>query len=43
MFQELVPRLRRVLFLYDHSDIYAAEAAALYQQAARLLGIDWCQ
>ena len=43
MFQELVPGLRRVLFLYDHQDRYAAAAAALYQQAARQLGIDWVE
>ncbi|HMB47256.1 MAG TPA: ABC transporter substrate-binding protein [Afifellaceae bacterium] len=43
VFQELIPELRRVLFLYDHQDLYSAEAAALYKQAARQLGVEWVE
>jgi putative ABC transport system substrate-binding protein len=39
VFQELVPSLKRVLFLYDATDIYAEQAATLYQSAARRLGM----
>jgi putative tryptophan/tyrosine transport system substrate-binding protein len=40
LFQELVPALKRVLFLYDATDIYAQEAAASYREAARRLGLE---
>lgn len=43
VFQELLPQLRRVLFLYDHQDVYSAEAATLYKQASRQLGIEWVE
>jgi putative ABC transport system substrate-binding protein len=43
VFQELLPTLYRVLFLYDTHDVYSAEAAALYRQAARRLGIEWVE
>ena len=39
VFQELVPSLKRVFFLYDATDIYAAQAAASYQSTAQHLGI----
>ena len=40
MFYELVPTLKRVLFLYAANDIYSEQAAKLYQSAARRLGIE---
>ena len=40
LFQELVPALKRVLFLYDAMDVYAQEAAASYREAARRLGLE---
>jgi putative ABC transport system substrate-binding protein len=40
VFYELVPDLKRVLFLYDRRDVYAAAAAALYQEAGRELGLE---
>jgi putative ABC transport system substrate-binding protein len=43
VFQELLPQLRRVLFLYDHQDVYSAEAATLYKKASRQLGIEWVE
>lgn len=43
VFQELLPGLRRVLFLYDHQDVYSAQAATLYKNAARQLGIEWVE
>jgi putative ABC transport system substrate-binding protein len=39
MFQQLVPGLRRVLFLYEATDVYAQEAAKGYRAAARRLGL----
>jgi len=39
IFQELVPALHRVLFLYAATDVYAQEAATAYREAARRLGI----
>ncbi len=39
VFQQLVPGLKRVLFLYDATDVYSQAAAKLYQGAARRLGI----
>lgn len=43
IFQELLPKLRRVLFLYDQNDLYSAEAARLYKNASRRLGIEWVE
>ena len=40
LFQELVPGLKRVLFLYEATDVYAQEAAAAYREAARRLGLE---
>ena len=40
MFYELVPTLKRVLFLYAANDTYSEQAAKRYQLAARRLGID---
>lgn len=39
IFQELVPALQRVLFLYDATDVYSQAAATLYREAAQRLGI----
>jgi putative ABC transport system substrate-binding protein len=40
MFYELVPTLKRVLFLYAAKDMYSEQAANLYQSAARRLGVE---
>jgi putative ABC transport system substrate-binding protein len=40
MFSELVPTLKRVLFLYAANDMYSEQAANLYQSAARRLGVE---
>jgi putative ABC transport system substrate-binding protein len=40
LFQETIPGLRRVLFLYDASDTFALKEAATYRRAARQLGIE---
>jgi putative ABC transport system substrate-binding protein len=40
MFHELIPSLKRVLFLYSANDIYSQQAAELYRGAARRLGIE---
>jgi putative ABC transport system substrate-binding protein len=40
IFQELIPGLRRVLFCYDATVVYGAEAARSYRQAAQRLGIE---
>ena len=40
VFHELVPTLKRVLFLYDVHDVYPAAAARLYEQAAQRLGME---
>jgi putative ABC transport system substrate-binding protein len=39
IFQELIPHLQRVLFLYDSTDTDSAAAAKGYREAARQLGI----
>ena len=39
IFRELVPGLRRVLLLYDPSDLVAAASAELHRNAARQLGL----
>lgn len=39
VFQALVPGLRRVLCLYEATDVYAQEAAKGYRAAARRLGL----
>lgn len=39
LFREIIPRLKRVLFLYNPSDAYAVAAAGVYRDAARRLGI----
>jgi putative ABC transport system substrate-binding protein len=39
VFQELIPHLRRVLFLYDPADTDSVEAAQVYREAAHRLGI----
>jgi len=39
IFQELVPGLKRVLFLYDATDVHAEAAASVYREAAQRLGI----
>jgi putative ABC transport system substrate-binding protein len=39
VFQELIPELKRVLFLYDAADAYAAKEAGVYREAARRLQI----
>jgi putative ABC transport system substrate-binding protein len=39
IFQELIPHLKRVLFLYDARDADSMEAAKVYREAARHLGI----
>lgn len=39
-FYELIPTLKRVLFLYAAHDLYSVQAAKLYQSAARRLGIE---
>ena len=40
VFKELIPTLKRVLFVYDPSDVYPAKAAGLLQQAAHRLGLE---
>jgi putative ABC transport system substrate-binding protein len=40
IFQELIPTLKRVLFPYDVSDVYAVRMARIYGDAARDLGIE---
>ena len=39
-FHELIPTLKRVLFIYDATDTDSEQAAALYQRAAKRLGIE---
>ena len=39
IFQELIPHLKRVLFLYDPTDADSVGAAKVYREAARQLGI----
>ena len=38
IFQELIPHLKRVLFLYDPTDADSVEAAKVYREAAHQLG-----
>jgi putative ABC transport system substrate-binding protein len=40
VFQSLIPALKRVLLTYDATDVYGAEAARSYRQAAQSLGIE---
>jgi len=40
LFREIVPNLKRVLFLYDTADARAVAAAKVYREAARRLGIE---
>ena len=40
VFREIVPNLRRVLFLYDITDASAVAEAKVYPEAARRLGIE---
>ena len=39
LFQEMIPGMKRVLFPYDPSDVYAVAAVNVYRDAARRLGI----
>jgi putative ABC transport system substrate-binding protein len=39
VFQEMLPGLKRVLFLYDATDAYAVAEARTYRDAARALGM----
>jgi putative ABC transport system substrate-binding protein len=39
LFQEMIPGMKRVLFPYDPSDVYAVAAVKVYRDAARRLGI----
>ena len=39
IFKEMIPGLKRVLFVYDPSDPHAAAAARAYRDAARQLGV----
>jgi putative tryptophan/tyrosine transport system substrate-binding protein len=39
LFQQLIPGLKRVLFLYDANDVFSKAAAGIYRQAARQLDI----
>jgi putative ABC transport system substrate-binding protein len=41
IFHDLIPTLKRVLFLYDATDIDSEQAATLYQSAAQRLGIEF--
>jgi putative tryptophan/tyrosine transport system substrate-binding protein len=41
LFHELLPALKRVLFLYDATDIDSEQAATLYHSAAKRLGIEF--
>jgi putative ABC transport system substrate-binding protein len=40
VFQELMPGLKRVLYLYDPADAYSVAGAKAYRDAARRLGIE---
>jgi putative ABC transport system substrate-binding protein len=40
VFHELIPRMQKVLFIYDASDSYAATEVMLYREAAPRLGIE---
>ena len=40
VFHEMVPGLKRVLYLYNPTDTYSVTGAKVYRQAARRLGID---
>jgi len=40
LFQEIIPSLRRVLFPYDASSVYALNEVEVYRRAARQLGIE---
>ena len=40
VFQELIPGLKRVLFLYDAADAYAVKEARVYRDAARHLDME---
>ena len=40
LFHEIVPNLKRVLFLYDAADAHAVAAAKVYREAAHRLGIE---
>ena len=42
IFKEMLPGLKRVLFLYDRGDTYSVAAARVYRDAARDLGIQRC-
>lgn len=39
VFRAIIPTLKRVLFVYNAADAYAAEEARLYRDAARQLGL----
>jgi putative ABC transport system substrate-binding protein len=39
LFRQIIPGLKRVLFLYNTSDAYSTAAVKVYRQAARLLDI----
>ncbi len=39
IFREIIPTLRRILFLYDKNDAYAEAEARIYRDATRRLGI----
>ncbi|MDH3601151.1 MAG: ABC transporter substrate-binding protein, partial [Candidatus Tectomicrobia bacterium] len=43
VFQQVVPGLKRVLFLYDAADVSSREAARVYREAARHLGMVWVE
>ena len=40
IFKEMLPGLKRVLFLYDRGDTYSVAAARVYRDAARDLGVE---
>lgn len=39
LFREIIPGVKRVVFLYDAADAYAASEAKGYREASRLLGL----
>lgn len=43
VFQQVVPGLKRVLFLYNVANVSAREAAKVYREAARRLGMVWVE
>jgi putative ABC transport system substrate-binding protein len=39
IFKDMIPSLKRVLYLYDPTDVHAAAAARAYREGARQLGV----